>query len=47
MNSGMEDCTVLDTLLESDNWDRIMAATRSSENLGGRHFGIGPQNYIE
>ena len=39
MNSGMEDCTMLDTLLEEDdNWDRIMARYTELANLRGMPF---------
>ena len=49
MNSGMEDCTVLDTLLEEDdNWDRIMARyTELRKPAGDAILELALQNYIE
>ena len=49
MNSGMEDCTVLDGLLDaSDNWDDIMAQyTALRKPAGDAILELALQNYIE
>ena len=49
MNSGMEDCTVLDSLLEEDdNWDRIMTRyTELRKPAGDAILELALQNYIE
>ena len=49
MNSGMEDCTVLDALLEADdNWDQIMARyTELRKPAGDAILELALQNYIE
>ena len=49
MNSGMEDCTVLDALLEEDDdWDRIMAQyTTLRKPAGDAILELALQNYIE
>ena len=39
MNSGMEDCTVLDALLEADDsWDQIMARYTELRKPAGMPF---------
>ena len=49
MNSGMEDCTVLDELLdEHDNWEGIMTAyTALRKPAGDAIMELALQNYIE
>lgn len=49
MNSGMEDCTVLDGLLDSGaEWDEVMAAyTRLRKPAGDAILDLALQNYIE
>jgi kynurenine 3-monooxygenase len=49
MNSGMEDCTVLDGLLDSGAaWDEVMAAyTRLRKPAGDAILDLALQNYIE
>lgn len=49
MNSGMEDCTVLDGLLDSGaKWDEVMAEyTRLRKPAGDAILDLALQNYIE